>query len=474
MAIKLVFSLLQVSLFTAPIILILLLVSKLGYKKYSANIRLCLWVAVGLIMLCPLGVEKFFREVTRSFSTKPLFKADYFSVTKALTEVEQTITTGIFNHTAKTTTILNPYKIVTIVYFSIAVICISYYIIQHRFYTKKIHRRSSKVTDPVLLATLKELKTQLKIKRNISVIYSESVSSPLLIGLFKPTIALPKEANSKEIAPAIILHELIHYKRQDFWVQLLFLVVRSLYWINPLVYFMHKQVIEEIELACDTQIIKNFTQQERKEYCYTIVSYVNTNNHLLTTGFSGRNGTKKRMESILNHKNKRKGILIVLVVVAVSIFLGACVYGQKPQEENKYIGAMSWPADGGYIGTDFNGYLGHSGIDINGTGGEGTPVFASASGTVIKAEYNEIDYGNHIIIQHEDDVSTLYAHCADLHVNVGDQIEQEQLIATVGSTGNTVGTALHFEVRVSSSPTDPQSYFAEKPTYLNYVSNLND
>lgn len=108
--------------------------------------------------------------------------------------------------------------------------------------------------------------------------------------------------------------------------------------------------------------------------------------------------------------------------------------------------------DGTFNGNDYPTYPSggyHAGRDI--ACPIGTPVYAAASGTVIHINDQADTYGNHIMIAHGNEVYTLYAHCSELLVSVGDTVTQGQLIALSGNTGNTTGPHLHFEVRVDGS-----------------------
>ena len=86
----------------------------------------------------------------------------------------------------------------------------------------------------------------------------------------------------------------------------------------------------------------------------------------------------------------------------------------------------------------------HSGIDIGAP--SGTPVVATATGTVISAGWNG-GYGKAIVIQHNDSQQTLYGHLSEISVQPGQQIAQGAVIGLVGSTGNSTGPHLHFEAR---------------------------
>lgn len=94
----------------------------------------------------------------------------------------------------------------------------------------------------------------------------------------------------------------------------------------------------------------------------------------------------------------------------------------------------------------------HTGIDI--AAEIGTKIVSATEGTVILAS-SQGDYGNHLKIQNND-VIIVYAHCNKLYVKQGDVIAQGQEIAEVGSTGNTTGPHLHFEVRYQNRYVNPQ------------------
>jgi murein DD-endopeptidase MepM/ murein hydrolase activator NlpD len=97
----------------------------------------------------------------------------------------------------------------------------------------------------------------------------------------------------------------------------------------------------------------------------------------------------------------------------------------------------------------------HSGLDFGVD--HGTPILAAGNGVVIVAEWYG-GYGNCLIIQHGNELSTLYGHCSKLLVNQGDPVRQGQVVAEVGSTGMSTGPHLHFEVRQAGTTVDPLGY----------------
>jgi len=98
----------------------------------------------------------------------------------------------------------------------------------------------------------------------------------------------------------------------------------------------------------------------------------------------------------------------------------------------------------------------HSGIDIAAT--SGSSILATKPGTVTVAVYSS-SYGNYVIIRHENNISSLYAHMSALEVAAGQTVTQGQEIGLVGSTGWSTGPHCHFEVKIDGVLTDPASLF---------------
>jgi murein DD-endopeptidase MepM/ murein hydrolase activator NlpD len=107
-------------------------------------------------------------------------------------------------------------------------------------------------------------------------------------------------------------------------------------------------------------------------------------------------------------------------------------------------GWFIWPADNRYLsGNDF--WSGHLAIDI--AAATGAPVYASDSGVVVFAGWNSNGYGNVVMIDHMNGYHTLYAHLSAINVSCGSNVVQGNIIGRAGSTGNSTGPHLHFEVR---------------------------
>ena len=139
---------------------------------------------------------------------------------------------------------------------------------------------------------------------------------------------------------------------------------------------------------------------------------------------------------------------------------------KKVTSSTKFItgsGQFIWPVPNyRYCSRWYGGR--HRGVDI--CAPAGTPIYASAGGTVTKAGYNKAGagtgYGYSLIINHGGGYSTVYAHCLSLTVSAGQTVKQGQLIGYVGSTGRSTGNHCHFEVRLNGSYIPPQNVFPGK------------
>lgn len=149
----------------------------------------------------------------------------------------------------------------------------------------------------------------------------------------------------------------------------------------------------------------------------------------------------------------------------VSVVLQYYPYGHAPSDAGS--GDFIWPLPGytrisspfGYRTCPYHGRELHGGVDLPAP--HGTNILAAQSGTVVVSTYGS-SYGNYIAISHPDGSRTMYCHMSARLVSVGDTVSQGQIIGRVGSTGNSTGNHLHFEVWTnsnSSSRVNPMDYF---------------
>ena len=129
--------------------------------------------------------------------------------------------------------------------------------------------------------------------------------------------------------------------------------------------------------------------------------------------------------------------------------------------------SWAWPLGGAscYISSHYgnrsasiSGWSFHGGTDITGGGIYGKPIYATRGGTVITAVNGYSGYGKYVIIDHGDGYQSLYGHCSSLTVSTGQKVSKGQMVARVGSSGNSTGPHLHFEIRKNGAKQNPMNY----------------
>ena len=145
----------------------------------------------------------------------------------------------------------------------------------------------------------------------------------------------------------------------------------------------------------------------------------------------------------------------------IAALLAQSVSATRGTRSGTHSVGLVWPLRGSVtseFGPRWGGF--HPGIDISNP--TGTPIHAAKAGQVVYAGW-ESGYGNFVLIAHGAGVATGYAHQSQIAVSQGQTVAQGEVIGYVGSTGDSTGPHLHFEVRVDGSPQNPRSYVPGSP-----------
>ncbi len=196
---------------------------------------------------------------------------------------------------------------------------------------------------------------RLGIRKNIELLESKYLKSPLLFGIFRPVIIIPDKSFSKKELEMILAHELTHCKHCDLWISLGASIAQCVHWFNPAVYFMGKSITETCELFCDETVIKHLNAEDKKSYGSLILSVIETelNSRLAytTSMASAKDGIQTRLRKIVEFKiptkaSKIAGIMIVFAcsVSALTAF-GFKTAAEVMPEEVKQIIPIAMPAE---------------------------------------------------------------------------------------------------------------------------------
>ena len=183
------------------------------------------------------------------------------------------------------------------------------------------------------------------------------------------------------------------------------------------------------------------------------------NSKVLVAGQNGSARVKAKVSIIDGIEDSRTIISRDVTKEAVNkkVAVGTKSTGASYSDIAATGGKMLWPTGGGrnYISTYFMSY-GHRGIDIASNGAY-LPIYAAQDGTVIQSGWAG-SYGKRIVISHGNGLTTLYAHMSQLNVSVGTNVSKGDLIGIMGSTGNSTGVHLHFEVQQYGRLLNPLNY----------------
>ncbi len=160
----------------------------------------------------------------------------------------------------------------------------------------------------------------------VDVIKSTIISSPLVFGFFKPTLAIPEIKMNEDDYKLAIKHEMVHYKHHDSWFKLFAVIVNSIYWFNPITYLMVNLIGEACEYACDEQVTKEMDMSDRKQYSTMILSMVcQTSPALSSNMVKNKKQLKRRFEMIMKKKKfsvwgTTLCMVLILVLTCCSVY----------------------------------------------------------------------------------------------------------------------------------------------------------
>ena len=206
-------------------------------------------------------------------------------------------------------------------------------------------------------------------------------------------------------------------------------------------------LLKELEEA---KQVKDLKVEEEQTKEYYIISYEEAK-QLASTNVDNIENEKK--SKLAKEKIEKRNTNIVK-----NIRRGGTVSASSSSNASAMLGSLSFrrPLNSSRVSAGYLGYPGHRGIDFPSP--QGTPVMAAESGTVTTVMYSNKSYGNRVIIDHGNGISTLYGHNSTIGVSLGQKVSKGQTIAGVGSTGNSTGNHVHFEIRINGKPINPTSY----------------
>lgn len=233
---------------------------------------------------------------------------------------------------------------------------IAVHIVRHRRFLSMVKRWSQSIVDPQVLSMLLDVQAELQIKQKVDVRNCPGIPSPMLVGFIRPTILLPSQNIPPDELSLILKHELVHFKRRDVWYKAVVLTATALHWFNPFVYMIARQIAVQCEISCDEEVVKHSDGDERQKYVEAIIGVIRKQSRAqssFTTNFySGKQGMKHRVFSIMDARRKKWGISIMLWLIVATFSTGAMLQIGTPESSRVPAAAAGSKNGTGPISTD--------------------------------------------------------------------------------------------------------------------------
>ena len=169
------------------------------------------------------------------------------------------------------------------------------------------------------------------VPKGLRVCETTAAVSPMVMGIFRPTLILPETALTESRLPYVLRHELVHYRRGDIIWRWLAVLATSIHWFNPMVYVAEAQMQEACEISCDWCVVRSMEQAKRDDYMRVILELLAeamAKKQILTTQMaSEKKQLQRRFTMIRNQKPVGMKKLLLSVCVGTALLGAAWLTG---------------------------------------------------------------------------------------------------------------------------------------------------
>ena len=341
---------LSMSFSSSLLILALLLGKQCLQNKISRQWQYYIWLVVVLRLLLPFGTEvslmgKAYQAVDQAISqTAPLPPQQQPPLNVPGSNLAPAIGTEHHNETVSSptddVTTAHPLQDIGVllinqiwlVWLVAALGLLIRKITIYQGFMRYIRAGLTPVSDIERLDELSIVAEQSGIKKPIELCVNPLVSSPLLIGFFRPCIVLPSADIPEKDFRYIILHELTHYKRRDMFYKWLVQITVCLHWFNPLVYLMSQEVTKACEFSCDEAVLAKMGCNHAQDYGKTLLDAMAAvgrykENLGAVTLSENKQLLKERLGAIMSFKKASKAIRLLTGMLTLCIIFSAAFVG---------------------------------------------------------------------------------------------------------------------------------------------------
>lgn len=311
---------------------LLLLLKPVTKKMFSARWQYYIWLVVLLALTVPVTIN-IPAPVFNGRSTPPPVTAQMETTHTPAQPAPAQATKMIENTPLEYRNIelaqdvsMGVFDLLALVWLFGSVVFLSCTVFSYTAFKRKIKRNSVMIEKG---PEFDRCRQKLKIRRDIQLRLADGITAPLLVGILRPAVLLPKTEVTSESLTFILLHELTHYKRRDLVYKWFALLVNAVHWFNPLVYLVIKNINEDCEISCDLAVTEEMDEENKNRYMETILgllSYAAAKKQTLTTAMCPDAKQIKRRFTMINQAKKAKKILSVISVLAAVFITAATIF----------------------------------------------------------------------------------------------------------------------------------------------------
>lgn len=315
------YNILYLSIIGSILAIIVLILRKTFDKKISPTWKFAMWFLFLISLFVP------FRFTIESQNSHE------FLISSGIDKIELAKENLIANESG---------KIFVYIWISAMAIIFLYYIITSFVMRKRIGKEE--VKDKKILKILENCKKQMEVEKEIKLIKQDYKKVPCIYGLFNTKILVTDEVLEKdeESLKYIFMHELAHFKRCDLILNKLLILITTIHWFNPIIWFCFKQIRQDMELKADEMVLNKIEKDEEKEYAKTLVRLLPISKEekepvKLLCVTDGKKNMERRIKMIkLSDKFKEYKALIGITTLLIILCVGTFIFTRiKPQEEQE-------------------------------------------------------------------------------------------------------------------------------------------
>lgn len=332
-------SVLSTSLVTSFIIILLIILAPLINKRYAAKWKYWVWILLALRLIMPFSLS-YVQNLPANLSQDSPVRAKQYDgeavnplqpegtlhpSQRIILEIPSGMTEPMLQSDQPDARI-TPLTILEYIWLAGSIIFLSVHLCSYLAYKRHVSLKGVQIKDQTTLELLHRLSGELQLKKPIPVLEYFGAESPMVLGFIHPVLVMPAGEYSSEEVYFIFKHELIHYKRHDVWLKLLFVLANAVHWFNPVIWLMQREAVVDMELSCDERVMVDADYTARKTYTeilFSILHNKSTNKTSLSTQFyGGKQVMKKRFRNILEHSGKRSGLSMLVCTLGLAMILG--------------------------------------------------------------------------------------------------------------------------------------------------------